>query len=75
MAPKEWRESEKLKLEDVATLLKRSRMTVWNYETGRRDAPNAIVRAYAKISKNKVTSDDLHAVRRGWLREQAKQAA
>lgn len=75
MAPKEWRESESLKLEDVAALLKRSRMTVWNYETGRRDAPNAIVRAYARISKKKVTSDDLHAVREAWRKSQARKAA
>lgn len=68
MAPKEWRDSEGLKLEDVAALLKRSRMSVWNYETGRRDAPNSVARAYEKISKGKVTSEDLHAVRRGWLR-------
>jgi transcriptional regulator with XRE-family HTH domain len=67
MAPKEWRDSEGLKLEDVAALLKRSRMSVWNYETGRRDAPNSVVRLYAKISKGKVTSDDLHAVRRKFL--------
>lgn len=68
MAPKEWRESEGLKLEDVAALLKRSRMSVWHYETGRRDTPTSVAVAYEKISKGKVTPDDLHAVRRGWLR-------
>jgi len=81
MAPKEWRESVNLKLEDVAARLKRagvrriSRMSVWNYETGRRDAPNSVVVAYGKISDNRVTADDLHSVRRGWLRAQPKAAA
>lgn len=75
MAPKEWRESEGLKLEDVAALLKRSRMSVWNYETGRRDAPNSVVVGYDKISDGKVTSDDLHAVRRARQKLKSRKAA
>lgn len=75
MAPKEWRDSVGLKLEDVAAKLGCSRMSVWNYETGRRDVPNSIARKYEKISDKKVNADDLHSVRRGWLRTQPKQAA
>ena len=75
MAPGDWRKSENLKLEDVAALLGRSRMSVWHYETGRRDAPNSVVLAYRKISKGRVTSDDMQAVRRAWLRAKTRNAA
>jgi len=82
MAPREWREGERLRLEDVAARLAPhlprktcARQSVWHYETGRRDAPTSIALAYEKISKGKVTSEDLHSVRREWLREQAKKAA
>jgi predicted transcriptional regulator len=75
MAPKEWRESEGLKLGDVAALLKRSRMSVWHYETGRRDTPNSVVLTYGRISKGKVTPRDMHAVRQAWLRSKPRKAA
>lgn len=76
MGPREWRQSQKLKLEDVAALLKCcSRMSVWNYETGRRDAPNSVVVAYDKISGGKVTSDDLHAVREARKKSKSRKRA
>lgn len=68
MSPREWRKREDLKPRDVAAWLGCSVPSLYNYETGKRDVPNRIVVAFEKISKGKVTSDDLHAVRRGWLR-------
>lgn len=75
MAPREWRKTEKLTARDVADLLGCSVPSLYNYENGNRDAPNRIVRAFEKISKGRVTSDDLHAVRARWLRKQTKEAA
>ncbi len=63
-----WRKREKLTLREVALLLGRTAMSALNYETGKREAPNSIALAYAKISKGEVTGADLHRVRKRFLR-------
>lgn len=78
MTPSAWREKAGLTLKQAAKRLGCSSAScVFRYERGEREAPNSVVLAYERESKDEkglpqVTGEDLNRVRQRFVRESAK---
>lgn len=80
MDPAAWRKKAKISLRDLANRLGCAWSSVRRYERGEHEAPNSIVLAYEKISKDEkgvsqVTGADLHRVHKRFLRESEGEAS